>query len=166
MNKPPYDQRIARVLVRPLARLGVTPNQVTAVSLLLALGAGALFALGGAPAIHWAAGLFVLARFLDHFDGELARLTGKTSRFGYYFDYITGGLSHAALFAGMGWGLAGGPLGGWALALGGAGCASALLAMGLNLDWTGNWASARARRSAIPAGPASSSRSAPTCWRG
>ena len=132
--KPPYDQRIARVLVRPLARLGATANQVTAVSLVLALGAGGLFALGGAPAIHWAAGLFVLARFLDHCDGELARLTGTASRFGYYFDYVTGGLSHAALFAGMGWGLAAGPLGGWALALGLAGCASALLAMGLNLD--------------------------------
>ena len=134
MNDPPYDQRIARVLVRPLARLGVTPNQVTAVSLLLALGAGALFAIGGAPAVHWAAGLFVLARFLDHFDGELARLTGRTSRFGYYFDYAAGGLGFAALFAGIGWGLAAGPLGGWALALGGTGCATALLAMGLNLD--------------------------------
>jgi len=134
MKNPPYDQRIARVLVRPLARAGVTPNQVTAVSLLLALGAGALFAAGAAPAIHWAAGLFVLARFLDHFDGELARLTGKTSRFGYYFEYVTGGLSHAALFAGMGWGLAAGPLGGWALALGLAGCVTSLLAMGLNLD--------------------------------
>ncbi len=134
MKNPPYDQRIARVLVRPLARLGMTPNQVTAVSLLLALGAGALFALGGAPAIHWAAGLFVLARLLDHFDGELARLTGKTSRFGYYFDYAAGGLGFAALFAGIGWGLAAGPLGGWALALGGVGCATALLTMGLNLD--------------------------------
>ena len=134
MKNPPYDQRIARVLVRPLARLGVTPNQVTAVSLVLALGAGGLFAVGDAPAIHWAAGLFVLARFLDHFDGELARLTGKTTRFGYYFDYAVGGLAHAALFAGIGWGLAGGPLGGWALALGLAGCASALRAMGLNLD--------------------------------
>jgi phosphatidylglycerophosphate synthase len=134
MKNPPYDQRIARVLVRPLARLGATPNQVTAVTLLLALGAGALFAVGGAPAIHWAAGLFVLARFLDHFDGELARLTGKSSRFGYYFDYAAGGLGFAALFAGIGWGLAAGALGGWALALGAAGCASALLAMGLNLN--------------------------------
>ncbi len=134
MNKPPYDQRLARVLVRPLARLGATPNQVTAVSLALALAVGWLFAVGGTTAVHWAAGLFVLARFLDHFDGELARLTGQTSRFGYYFDYVAGGLGFAALFAGMGWGLAAGPLGGWALVLGGAGCASALLAMGLNLD--------------------------------
>ena len=67
MKNPPYDQRIARVLVRPLARLGVTPNQITAVSLVLALGAGWVCALGGRPAIPWAAGLFVLARFLDHF---------------------------------------------------------------------------------------------------
>ena len=134
MRKPPYDQRIARVLVRPLARLGATPNQITAVSLLLALSAGALFAAGGAPAIHWAAGIFVLARFLDHFDGELGRLTGQTSRFGYYFDYVAGGLGFAALFAGIGWGLAAGPLGGWALALGVTGCATSLLAVGLNLD--------------------------------
>ncbi len=134
MKHPPYDQRIARVLVRPLARLGVTPNQVTAVSLALALGAGALFAAGGAPAIHWAAGIFVFARFLDHFDGELARLTGTTSRFGYYFDYVAGGLGFAALFGGIGWGLAAGPLGGWALALGAAGCTTSLLSMILNLD--------------------------------
>jgi len=29
---------------------------------------------------HCGAGLFVLARFLDHFDGELARQKGMTSR--------------------------------------------------------------------------------------
>ena len=51
MKNLPYDQRIARVLVRPLARLGATPNQVTAVGLLLALGAGALFAIGWALAL-------------------------------------------------------------------------------------------------------------------
>lgn len=134
MKNPPYDQRIARTLVPFLARLGATPNQVTSVSLLLALGASALFASGDAPAIHWAAGIFVLARFLDHFDGELARLTGKTSRFGYYFDYLAGGVGFAALFAGIGWGLAAGPLGAWALVLGLAGATTALLAMGLNLD--------------------------------
>ena len=69
-NSIPYDQRIARALVVPLARLGVTPNQVTAFSLLLALVAAGLFALGTAQAAHWAAGIFVLARVLDHFDGE------------------------------------------------------------------------------------------------
>lgn len=133
MHTPPYDQRLARVLVRPLARLGMSPNQVTAISLALALAAAWLFATGEAAAAHWAAGLFVAARFLDHFDGELARLTGKTSTFGYYFDYVTGGLSYAALFAGLGIGLAVGPLEGWGTALGIAGAAAALLSLVLNV---------------------------------
>jgi phosphatidylglycerophosphate synthase len=134
MTNVPYDQRIARVLVRPLARLGAMPNQVTGLSLLLALAAGGLFAFGEAKTGHWAAGIFVLARFLDHFDGELARLTGKSSRLGYYFDYLAGGLSYAALFAGLGVGLAGGALGVWALVLGLSGAAAALVSLVLNLD--------------------------------
>lgn len=134
MIKPPYDQRLARLLVRPLARTPITPNQITAVTLLLALAAAWLFALGDGRAANWGAGLFVVARFLDHFDGELARLTGMKSRFGYYFDYVAGGVSYAALFSGLGIGLAGGPLGGWALALGAAGAASAILSLFINLD--------------------------------
>ncbi len=133
MTGPPWDQRLARVLVRPLARTPVTPNHLTAASLLLALAGAGLFA-SGAAAADWGAGLFVLARFLDHCDGELARLTGKSSRFGYYFDYVTGAISYTALFAGMGIGLSGGALGGWALLLGAAGAASALISLFLNLD--------------------------------
>ncbi len=134
MNSIPHDQRTARALVVPLGRLGVTPNQVTAFTLLLALVAAGLFALGTAQAAHWAAGIFVLARVLDHFDGELARLTGKSSRFGYYFDYFVGGISYAALFAGIGVGLAGGPLGAWALVLGLSGVTAALVSLALNMD--------------------------------
>ncbi len=134
MDKPPYDQRIARILVRPLAGTPIAPNHITAISLLLALAAAALFALGDPAAANWGAGLFVLARFLDHFDGELARLTGRTSRLGYDFDYVTGGASYAALFAGIGVGLTGGALGGWALLLGAAGAASALIGLFLNLE--------------------------------
>ena len=133
MTDPPWDQRIARVLVKPLAHTPVTPNQVTTVTLLLALAAALLFASGEPGRADWAVGLFVLARFLDHFDGELARLKGTASRFGYYYDYVSGGLSYGALFACLGLGLAGGSLGGWALALGAAGTASALLSMVLNL---------------------------------
>ncbi len=134
MDKPPYDQRIARLMVRPLAHTPVTPNHLTALTLLLALGAAWLFAQGSAAAANWGAGLFVLARFLDHFDGELARLTDRKSRFGYYFDYVAGAISYSALFAGMGIGLAGGGLGNWAYALGAAGAASAMLSLFINLD--------------------------------
>ncbi len=134
MKSLPWDQRIARVAVRPLVRTSVTPNQLTAATLLLAVAGAALFAVGDQRAANWGAGAFVLARFLDHFDGELARQKGMASRFGYYFDYVTGALSYGALFLCIGIGLRHGPLGGWALALGLAGVVSALASMFVNLQ--------------------------------
>ncbi|MFQ5785411.1 MAG: CDP-alcohol phosphatidyltransferase family protein [Alphaproteobacteria bacterium] len=133
MKPPPYDRRIARVLIRPLACTPVTPNHVTTLTLLLALAASALFARGDAMAANWGAGLFALSRFLDHFDGELARQNGCASRFGYYFDYIVGATSYAAMFLGIGVGLASGPLDGWALALGVTGSCAAFVTLLLNL---------------------------------
>ncbi len=120
-------------MVKPLAATPIRPNHITALTLLMTIAAGVLFAEGSALYANWAAGLFVLARFLDHFDGELARLQGTSSRFGYYFDYAVGGLSYAALFAGMGIGHMGGELGIWALLLGGAGAASALISLFSNI---------------------------------
>lgn len=130
----PWDQRLARLLVRPLAATPVTPNQLTVLTVVLAWTGAWLIASGDAGQAAWGATLFVLARFLDHFDGELARLTGRSSRLGYYLDYAAGALSYAALFAALGIGLSDGPLGLWALVLGGAGSASALLAMPVNLS--------------------------------
>ncbi len=134
MQKPPYDQRLARVLVRPLARTGLTPNQMTTITVVLAVLASALIGMGTAPAIHWGAGLFALARFLDHFDGELARQTGRTSRFGYFYDYVAGASSYAALFIGLGFAFHDGWLGGWSMVLGVVGAVSAFLSMVLSLD--------------------------------
>lgn len=126
----PWDQRIARVLVRPLVATAVRPNHITALTLLLALTAGVLFARGH---LDSAAGLFVAARFLDHFDGELARVQGTASRFGYYFDYFVGGLSYAALFVGLGLGPGADAFGGLGLVLGFGGGACAVLSLGINL---------------------------------
>mgnify|MGYP006431633447 FL=1 len=88
MKNPPYDQRIARVLVRPLVNTPVTPNHVTALTLIIALAGAGMMASGDPVLVSWGAGLFVLARFLDHFDGELARQKKLQSRFGFYFDYV------------------------------------------------------------------------------
>lgn len=134
MHKPPYDQRLARVLVRPLARTSLTPNQMTTTTLVLAVLASILIGTGTAPAIHWGAGLFALARFLDHFDGELARQTGRTSRFGYFYDYVAGASSYTALFIGLGFAFHDGWLAGWSLLLGLVGAVSAFLSMILSLD--------------------------------
>ncbi|MHC4916933.1 MAG: CDP-alcohol phosphatidyltransferase family protein [Planctomycetota bacterium] len=79
-------------------------------SLIAGLTGGLLLARGG-TAMHWGA-------LLDHADGELARLTGQTSRFGQFFDILTGGLVHLALFVGMGYGLRDTLLGAWAVPMG------------------------------------------------
>ncbi|MCB2101077.1 MAG: CDP-alcohol phosphatidyltransferase family protein [Rhodobacterales bacterium] len=133
MKDPPWDQRIARVMVRPLVRTPVTPNMVTLATLVIALAGAGLLAVGTPQGLNWGAGLFVLARFLDHFDGELARQSGKTSKLGYYLDYVSGALSYGALFLCMGIAFRDGWLGPWSIALGAAGTACALISMVLNL---------------------------------
>ena len=69
----PWDQRMARILVKPLVHSPVTPNQLTITTLLIALSGAAMLAQGTPYWANWGAGLFVFARFLDHADGELAR---------------------------------------------------------------------------------------------
>ncbi len=134
MKSPPWDQRIARVLVRPLVKTPITPNQLTVFTLVVALSGAGLLAEGGRVYANWGAGLFVLSRFLDHFDGELARQKGMTSRLGYYLDYLSGALSYGALFLCLGIGFYGSPLGGWAVLLGLSGAASAVISMFTNLS--------------------------------
>lgn len=112
----PYDQRLARLLVAPLARTPIHPNHLTTVTLVLGQAAALLFALridlAGVAAL-----LYMLAVFSDHMDGELARMTGKTSAFGHAYDYLVGGVNYTALFIGIGIGLDG-IAGKWALILG------------------------------------------------
>ena len=115
---PLWDQRLAGYLVRPLIGTRVTPNHVTTTSLLLSLIGAGLFATAGSVAANWGAGLFMFGRFLDHLDGELARQSGQTSRFGYVYDYIAGCVSYSALFLALGIGLRGGLISGWSVWLG------------------------------------------------
>ena len=133
MERLPWDQSIARALVATLAHSRVTPNMVTALTLGLAVSGAALFAPGDPVLANWGAGVFILARFLDHFDGELARLQGASSRFGYYFDYAAGGIGYAALYSCMGLGAASSALGQWAVALGALAALAALVSMFANL---------------------------------
>jgi len=133
MENPPWDQRIARILVKPLVKTPITPNQLTVVTLAVALAGAGLLAEGDAVYADWGAGVFVLARFMDHFDGELARQKGMTSRLGYYLDYLSGAISYSALFLCIGLGLRDSALGSWAIVLGGVGTGAAVLSMFLNL---------------------------------
>ena len=114
---PPWDQRLARALMRPLVAARITPNQITTFSLAVGLLAAWLFASGGA-AVHVGAACFMLAFWLDHADGELARSTGRTSLFGHCYDLAAGGAVLIALFIGIGIGLRKDGLGAWPIVLG------------------------------------------------
>jgi phosphatidylglycerophosphate synthase len=71
-------------VTRFCADKGITPNQVTSVSLTLVVLAGLLFFKG-----HFALGLAAawLMTFLDTVDGKLARVTVNSSYFGHLFDH-------------------------------------------------------------------------------
>lgn len=118
----PFDQRLARAAVRPLANTPITPNMITLVGLIVGLAAGVLYARGDASSANWGAGLFLVAAWLDHADGEHARATGQTSTFGHYFDHAGAMTSYIALFVGAGIGLRqaseGGAQGAWSVPLG------------------------------------------------
>ena len=101
-----WDSRLARALVRPLVHTAVHPNHLTTLSLLVGLSGAVSFGLGSSLSIALGAGLYMLSMFLDHTDGELARLSGKTSEFGHRYDRAVYLVVKSAVFAGMGVGVA------------------------------------------------------------
>ena len=83
-----------------LARLRVPP----AVVVVSAGAAGIAAAVElGRGSLLVAAGLVQLKTLLDNADGQLARLTGRTSSFGRYLDSELDLVVNAALFAALGW---------------------------------------------------------------
>lgn len=112
------SHRLARHLVRPLLGTAVTPNHLTSLRLVAALGAAAAFALGRYPWDAIGGILWTLAVFLDYADGELARLSGRASAAGQRWDFVADVLANALVFIGLGVGLATGWLGTSALSLG------------------------------------------------
>jgi phosphatidylglycerophosphate synthase len=103
MSDKPWDARLAAWLVAPLVDSRVHPNVLTTVRLVVGLTGAVLFAAGSA--FNLAALLIVCSNFLDHTDGQLARLSGKTSRFGHYYDLVCDALVTVGIFVGLGFGL-------------------------------------------------------------
>ncbi|MDF3834235.1 CDP-alcohol phosphatidyltransferase family protein [Cupriavidus basilensis] len=97
-----WDARLARALVRPLKHSWVTPNHLTTLRLLIGLGGVACLMRGGFAWTNYGALLIVLSNFVDHTDGELARISGKTSKIGHFYDLASDALITVLLFVGMG----------------------------------------------------------------
>jgi phosphatidylglycerophosphate synthase len=125
---------LAHPLVLVLARLRVPPPLVVVaagaagVSAAVELGRGSLLV---------AALLVQLKTLLDNADGQLARLTGRTSAFGRYLDSELDLVVNAALFAALGW-----KTGQPALALAGFLAVTSVLSLNFNAERLSRTASA------------------------
>lgn len=113
-----WDSRIANAIVSPLRDTAVHPNHVTTVGLLVGLAGAACFARGDRASANLGALLYVVSQVVDHADGELARMTGKTSEFGHSYDRACDLAVKLSTFVGIGLGLRHGPLGRLAPVLG------------------------------------------------
>ncbi len=100
-------------------RLGIVPNAVTLVAIVVGTAGGILFAVGSLTCTLWAIGLLVFANSLDSADGQLARMTGQYSRLGRFLDGMCGDIWFVAIYVSVayrlslqeGWNLYAWPLG-------------------------------------------------------
>ncbi|GLU30932.1 CDP-alcohol phosphatidyltransferase family protein [Trinickia caryophylli] len=101
-----WDARLARWLVTPLKNTRVVPNHLTTLRLAVGLAGAYCLAQGGFAWANAGALFVVLSNFIDHTDGELARISGKSSKLGHFYDLASDAFVTVALFVSMGIGIA------------------------------------------------------------
>ena len=91
-------QRVNRIPAELVAKTGISPNIVTALGLLVALVTAWVLSTG-----HFFLGgfLVLLSGAFDMLDGAVARISGRSTRFGAILDSTFDRLSEAALFLGL-----------------------------------------------------------------
>ncbi|MBI4126454.1 MAG: CDP-alcohol phosphatidyltransferase family protein [Deltaproteobacteria bacterium] len=87
-------------IARFLAKAGVGPNLITFAGFVMSVIAAFLFAAGQFGYAGWT---MVLGATFDTFDGRVARLTGKVSRSGAFFDSVMDRFGEGVCFIGLGW---------------------------------------------------------------
>ena len=91
-------RHLVTLLIKPLARLGVTPNTLTVIGLLLGILAAVVIAQG----LLVAGGLLVLfAGIFDMFDGAMARVRHAATTFGAFFDSTLDRYSESIILLGL-----------------------------------------------------------------
>lgn len=81
-----------------LGRMGLTPDMLTLIGLVLILVTAVVIALGHTA---WGGVLFILSGIFDALDGTLARLTNRKTRFGAFLDSTSDRYADAAILFGM-----------------------------------------------------------------
>lgn len=94
--------------VRFLIKLGLTPNAVTTIGLILNIGVAVIFILGAEKGnrgdlsfVGWAGGLILFAGLFDMLDGQVARIGNMKSTFGAMYDSVLDRYSEMILFLGI-----------------------------------------------------------------
>lgn len=91
-------RHLASLLIRPLARLGVTPNTLTVIGLLLSILTAWVIAQGYLVD----GGVLVLfAGIFDMFDGAMARVSNTATTFGAFFDSTLDRFSESIILFGL-----------------------------------------------------------------
>ena len=91
-------QRIIDAMVRWLALGHINPNILTVIGVALNVGCGVLFGMGW----FFSAGVaLVVANLFDMLDGQVARLSGRVTRFGGFLDSSLDRLSYMVVFVGL-----------------------------------------------------------------
>lgn len=100
--------KIINPFVRFLIKLGLTPNAVTTIGLLLNIGVAIIFIIGAEKGnrgelgyVGWAGGLILFAGLFDMLDGQVARLGKMSSTFGALYDSVLDRYSELVLFLGI-----------------------------------------------------------------
>jgi len=83
---------------RTLARAHISPNWVTGAGLVVTIVAGVL---AGQGHFQWAAVVYIAGALCDALDGTLARVSGRSSRFGGFLDSTLDRFEEAILFLGL-----------------------------------------------------------------
>ncbi|PSC06506.1 hypothetical protein SLNSH_04305 [Alsobacter soli] len=92
---------IGRGVVRGVARLPVTPNQITVIGLILTALLCALLVVSKNS--FWFGSGLIAALLFDTLDGLVARAQGASTRFGGYLDAVVDRYQEAAIYLTVGW---------------------------------------------------------------
>jgi len=100
--------KVIQPLVKLLIKLGITPNVVTTIGLVINIIAAIVFiigaeygVLGDLSYIGWGCGLILFAGLFDMLDGQVARLGNMVSSFGALYDSVLDRYSELIMFLGI-----------------------------------------------------------------
>lgn len=90
--------KIINAMVKGLASAGVHPNILTTIGVCINLGCCILFGFGE---FFWGGIVLIVANVFDMLDGNVARLTGRVTKFGGFLDSTLDRLSDMVVFLGI-----------------------------------------------------------------